>query len=485
MEHKQKMIALGAGAIAVLLLLVLSIVLLASSCGADTPPKTEPQTTAGSTGQDTDLPANTQPNNTQPTTTQPPEPTVPKGENETDGPSIGIDVARYQGTIDWEKVAAAGIEFAMIRVGYRTSDEGVIVADSNARYNMQEASKYGILIGAYFFSTATTEAEALEEADWVADFIAQYPITYPVAFNCEGFNEPDSRQRRLTAEGRTDLALVFLGRIAQRGYIPMFYASQSDLQTQWETSRIDSAYRVWVAQYPALPYPQTLQSTYPESHQMWQYTQDGTLDGISGAVDRNVAWFGFSQAAQPKDPTPPETATPDVESMMTFQPVNESVTAKIKTNLRDIPSQDDDSTVLYTLQNGEWITRTGISDSGWSRLERGGVVYYAVSNYLTADPNYSAVSPEEEADGINTVFTAVNDRVTAKDVVNLRSIPSVTREDSVVVAQLTKGEWITRTGINTDVGWSRVEYNGQTLYCITSYLETEDTVPEETAAPTE
>lgn len=191
---------------------------------------------------------------------------------------------------------------------------------------------------------------------------------------------------------------------------------------------------------------------------------------------------------QPSETTLPQLTEPpatDASQAITFRDVNESVTAKIRTNLRDIPSQGDGSTVLYTLQNGEWITRTGISDSGWSRLERGGVVYYAVSSYLTTDPNYSSVTPEEEDDGINTVFTAVNDRVTAKEVVNLRSIPSVTREDSVVVAQLTKGEWITRTGINTDVGWSRVEYNGRTLYCITSYLETENAVPEETEAPTQ
>ena len=78
---------------------------------------------------------------------------------ETEATTLGIDVARYQGTIDWQKVAASGVDFAMIRVGYRTMDEGVIVADSNARYNMQEAQQYGIKIGAYFFSTAVTEEE--------------------------------------------------------------------------------------------------------------------------------------------------------------------------------------------------------------------------------------------------------------------------------------------------------------------------------------
>ena len=110
--------------------------------------------------------------------------------------TFGIDVARYQGTIDWSQVAASGVQFAMIRVGYRTQKTGEIVADTNAKYNMQEAQANGIKIGAYFFSTAVTTDEAVQEADWVADYISQYQITYPVAFNCEGFENADSRQRQ-------------------------------------------------------------------------------------------------------------------------------------------------------------------------------------------------------------------------------------------------------------------------------------------------
>lgn len=454
MDHKKKMFLIGTGgAVLLLILLVVGIVLLVSSCKST--PTPDATTAPPQAPKATD-----------------PAPSAPPKTEETSGPSLGIDVARYQGTIDWDAVAATGIDFAMIRVGYRSSDNGKIVADSNARYNMQEASRCGIHIGVYFFSTAITEEEALEEAQWVADFIAQYPITYPVAYNCEGFNEFESRQRRLTAEVRTDLALVFLEAIESRGYTGMFYGSQNDLEQQWETERIQSTYRIWLAQYPEQPYPQTQEAAYDGTHHMWQYTQSGTLDGIAVPVDRNVAWFGYEKTALPKDPTPPEPAQPDPEATMDFAPVNDQVTAKIKTNLRDIPGQDDDSTVLYTLPNGEWITRTGISQNGWSRLERGGVTYYAVTSYLTTDPNYTPQPPQaDDGDGIDTVFTPVNDRVTAKDVVNLRSIPSVTREDSLVVAQLHKGEIITRTGINTDVGWSRVEYNGQVLYCISSYLE--------------
>ena len=150
---------------------------------------------------------------------------------------------------------------------------------------------------------------------------------------------------------------------------------------------------------------------------------------------------------------------------MEFRDVWEHVTAKEETNLRDIPSQDDMAQVLYTLQNGEVAMRTGVSDSGWSRLIFEGKTYYAVSSYLTTQ-----LVPEPD-DNIQTVFRSVSDRVTAKDAVNLRTIPSVTDPESKVVVKLLRGEVVTRTGINEDVGWSRVEWKGQTLYCVTSYLE--------------
>ena len=136
---------------------------------------------------------------------------------------------------------------------------------------------------------------------------------------------------------------------------------------------------------------------------------------------------------------------------------------------------------MYTLKNGETATRTGISDTGWSRVEFNGKTYYAVSSYLTTDLNYQppnnnteSTQPEEsstEEDTIQTQFEPVDDLVTAKDEVNLRTLPSITNENSQVVVTLKHGETVKRTGVNLDLGWSRVEYNDQILYCVTSYLE--------------
>lgn len=392
------------------------------------------------------------------------------GAVETSQVTIGVDVSRYQGTIDWEEVAASGIDFAMIRAGYRTAETGEIVEDSNARYNLQEATANGIKAGVYFFSTAITEAEAIEEAKWVKELISGYKITYPVAYDCEGYEKTNSRQYGLTKEERTGLAEAFLKEIHAGGYTPMFYSAKSELEndSKWLTSELEQSYKIWVSWYPNAPFPETPKASYGGEHAMWQYTNNGTVAGVPKPVDVNVAYFGYEAEADAQGEAADQVEA-DVEALMNFTEVNEAVTAKDATNLRDIPSQGDDSTVMYTLRNGETATRTGVSDSGWSRVIYNGETYYAVSSYLTTDLSAKAPEPEVD-DGIKTEFTAVNEQVTPKIEVNLRTLPSVTNPDAVVVATISNGDVITRTGINTDHGWSRVEYNGQVLYCISSYL---------------
>lgn len=389
--------------------------------------------------------------------------------------TFGIDVSRYQGTIDWSQVAEAGLDFAMIRVGYRSAEEDRgIYADTNARYNMQEAQAAGIQVGVYFFSTAATQEEAREEAQWVAEYISQYQITYPVAFDCEGYEREGSILFSLGNEQRTDIAIAFMQEIYEQGYTPMFYGSSYAMtgSNHWDMSRIEQTYKVWVSQYPALPYPQTQSSAYAGAHSMWQYTNQGSVPGISRPVDVNVAYFGYEGAAEAINGQAPEQAYADVEALMNFQEVDEVVTAKEATNLRNIPGQGQDSTVLWTLRNGDTARRSGVSDSGWSRLIYQDQVCYAVSNLLTTDLEYHVPEPEPETedDGIKTKFTECSDLMTAKIETNLRALPSVTNPDAVVVATIHYGDVVVRTGINEELGWSRVEYGEQVLYCISSYL---------------
>ncbi|MCR4588339.1 MAG: glycoside hydrolase family 25 [Lachnospiraceae bacterium] len=396
------------------------------------------------------------------------------GENNT--VTYGIDVSRFQGTIDWAQVAGSGVQFAMVRVGYRDAVSGEIKADSNARYNMQEAEKVGIKIGAYFFSTAITVEEAAQEAAWVSNYVAKYPITYPIGYNCEGFENAGSRMYSLTKDERSAIAMAFLEKIHEAGYTPIFYASRNELQgdAKWNNSQIQQTYKIWMAWYNQNTDSIATGPAYDGQCSMWQYTNQGTVPGISRNVDVDVAYFGYDGTEQAKDTSQRETASADVEALMHFDPADENVTAKNHTNLRNKPSQGEDSTVMLTLSNGQVAHRTGTSPSGWSRVEYEGGVYYAVSSYLTTDlsaPVQQTTQPETETSGFKTKFTDCSETVTAKEVVNLRSKPSVTDEDSVVVAQLTAGQTVTRTGINAEYGWSRVDYNGQTLYCVSSYLK--------------
>jgi len=400
-----------------------------------------------------------------------------------DGISYGIDVSKWQGVIDWKQVKDSGIDFAMIRVGYRTIDKGVIVEDPFARYNLQEAVKHGIPVGAYFFSTSVDEKEALAEAKWVADFIRSYPIDYPVAHNTEHFNESYSRQKHLTKKERSDLAKVFLDEIKRRGYTPMFYAAQSEMENDryWNASELGQRYKIWVAQYPARPYPETPKSSYSRRHEMWQYTSQGRVPGISGPVDLNVAYFSVKGGAEAKDDSPREDVTADPGALLNFREVNETVTAKIKTNLRTEPSSAKSETIVGELKNGETLKRTGIADNGWSRLEYQGKTVYAVTDLLTTDLDYreEVEAPPEKDFGM--VFENRNKDVTAKDHVNLRSQPST--QNGEVKDVLRFGDVAKLTGIS-DSGWARLEYKENTLYAVYSFL-TDDLNYQENQKPKE
>lgn len=396
-------------------------------------------------------------------------PDLKASQYETDEITTGIDVSEFQGNIDWKAVADSGIDFAMIRVGYRGMKNGEIKEDACAKYNLQEASKNGLKIGAYFFSTAVTEEEAKEEAEWTKNLLSGYPVTYPVAYNCEGFQNPSSRQFELSVEERTKLADAFLKSIEEGSYTGMFYAAKNELDDNnlWNADDLSLNYRIWVAQYSDQTWPEKTKSDYTGDHVMWQYTNQGKMDGIKGAVDFNVAYFGYSQSQQAVDANGAEQVGANVEVGVNFTEVEEQVTAKDEVNLRSTMEQGSDDNIVGSMKNGETAVRTGVGNNGWSRIIYNGQTVYCVSNYLTTDLSY--VTPQETESEFKTKFTDVSENVTAKEVTNLRNRPSV-ESPSEVIAELKNGEVIVRTGVSNE-GWSRVEYNGQTLYCISSYLE--------------
>lgn len=390
----------------------------------------------------------------------------------------GIDVSKWQGKIDWFKVKESGIDFAFIRIGYR-GENGTIYKDDNADYNIQQAQKANVLVGVYFFSTAASKAEAVEEAQWTAQAIEGYSISYPVVYDCEGFNRVSSRMHSLTKEDRTNNALAFLKEIKSAGYDAMFYGALNELKNSadWDIAKIEKDYKVWVAQYPSVTYPEKTAPDYNRELHAWQYTNKGSVSGISGNVDMVVCYFK-TKLAEPKNKNAtPETAkAPLTDEEKLYTAVNETVTAKEVTNLRVAATTKSD--IVISLKNGETVTRIGIGSNGWSKLQYNGQTVYAITSYLTTDlaPKTPIETTPTQDIVAGHTFTPQYDSVTAKEEVNLRSLPTT---DSDILGKLVSGEFLQRTAVS-DKGWSRLNYNGQTVYAVTSYLSNEVVAQPET-----
>ena len=203
--------------------------------------------------------------------------------------------------------------------------------------------------------------------------------------------------------------------------------------------------------------------------------QEGEQSDQPGGADQD------GNQSQPGDQQSPDNqqASGDQgqEITMSFTPVQESVTAKDVTNLRSKPSTLDNETITAQISNGEVITRTGVnSDTGWSRVEYNGQTLYAVSQLLTTDLNYKTpVQPADPnrvvtAEGRVVIFTDCDDNVSPKMYVNLRLEPSTAQGNDTIHCQISNGQTVHRTGWSEDAGWSRVEYDGNVLYVVTSFL---------------
>ena len=192
----------------------------------------------------------------------------------------GIDVSRWQYDIDWDAVAASGAEFAIIRIGYRGNESGLINADKYAQQNLAGATAAGLKVGVYFFSQAITREEAEEEAYYVLDVIKDWEITMPVVFDWERNRDEGSRSAKMDRRTLTDLSLTFLETIETAGYDAMIYfnpfMSRNLLYLQELTD-----YDFWLASY-------TETMDFPYKVKMWQYTESGTIPGIDTPCDFNI-----------------------------------------------------------------------------------------------------------------------------------------------------------------------------------------------------
>ena len=194
---------------------------------------------------------------------------------------LGVDVSEHQGEIDWEKVKAAGYDFAFIRVGYRGYGEaGRLCTDAMFHQNIVEAQSAGIDVGVYFFAQAVNEAEAEEEADLVLQQLTGYQLQLPVVYDPESILDDEARTDNVSGEQFTKNTAVFCQKIKEADYQPAIYSNML-----WEAYELDlkvlEEYPIWYADYELKP--QT-----PYRFEFWQYTNQGAVDGIEGETDLNI-----------------------------------------------------------------------------------------------------------------------------------------------------------------------------------------------------
>ena len=193
---------------------------------------------------------------------------------------MGIDVSRYQGNIDWEKVREAGVEFAIIRVGGRSyGDDAEIYDDINADRNYAGARAAGIKVGVYFFAQAINVSEAREEAAWVLDRIKGWEIDMPVVYDWE-YVSSKARTANVGTTTLTNCTRAFCQVIEDAGYDAMIYFNPTHQESRVDLEQL-TEYKFWLAMYSD-------RMTYPYHIDMWQYTDQGQIPGIEGYVDINL-----------------------------------------------------------------------------------------------------------------------------------------------------------------------------------------------------
>lgn len=192
----------------------------------------------------------------------------------------GIDVSAHQGAIDWGAVASDGVEFAMIRVGNRGYTEGNLYLDGRFYANLEGAKRAGLQVGVYFFSQAINESEAREEAAFVLDCLQGVRLDYPVVFDHELVSDSQARANDVSRDEMTKIAAVFCTRMQEAGYAPMVYGNKQDI-ARFDLKSLGQV-DVWFAEYGAAVPSGQFDFT------MWQYTNAGTVAGVSTSVDMNI-----------------------------------------------------------------------------------------------------------------------------------------------------------------------------------------------------
>lgn len=200
---------------------------------------------------------------------------------------LGVDVSAHQNDIDWTKVKESGIDFAMVRLGYRGYGTGEAGLDENYIQNINGAREAGLDAGVYFFSQAITAEEAVEEANLVIESLEGMDVNYPVVYDWEIIYDDDARTDNVSVDVLTDCCVAFCETVKNAGYTPMIYQNKRTSIFKLDLNRLTD-YDFWLAEYNSSP-------TYYYDFDMWQYTSTGRVPGIEGDVDINISFKDYSK----------------------------------------------------------------------------------------------------------------------------------------------------------------------------------------------
>ncbi|MBQ9862842.1 MAG: hypothetical protein IJM28_02935 [Lachnospiraceae bacterium] len=200
----------------------------------------------------------------------------------------GVDISKDQDYVDFNKLKKAGVDFVMIRVGARGYQSGQISIDDYYADNIKRANDAGLYVGLYFISSATTELEAIEEANKVIEMIGDFRVTYPVAYVMKHNGSDTARYDALSKNDKTIVARAFLNTIKEANLIPMVYGDKEWLIKEIDLSKLISEFDMWLSQ------PNEEIPDYPYKFAMWQYEDLGTVDGISGYVNFDISFIDYS-----------------------------------------------------------------------------------------------------------------------------------------------------------------------------------------------
>ncbi len=199
----------------------------------------------------------------------------------------GVDLSKYNGTVDFNKLKEAGIGFAMLRLGSRGYGTGKIALDEKFVEYAQNAQLSGIQIGAYFYSQAINETEAMEEANYIVGAVSGFNVKYPIAIDIERVEGDDARTDKLTNEERTKIVKTFCDAVKGYGYKPIIYASKEMLVADLDLKEL-ADYDVWLSD-------DKMPTDYPYRFSMWQFDKKGRIDGITGDIDLDISFLDYEK----------------------------------------------------------------------------------------------------------------------------------------------------------------------------------------------